>query len=174
MAGMRVTVPSSHWSIHEDHPGEFNLSAPSPRIANIHFWLDPYPSLKNDKPLPGVGRTPAALIAWMKATPAFKVSAFRTVGIAGGVMATSFTFELSRGCIDFFVFRAPGYDFPYGLCSSVSPPSHLYLATLGSGAKAHTFVIAIDAKDVKTLAAILPSAEKIITNAVLPAKVTAG
>ena len=52
MAGMQVIVPSSHWSIHEDHPGEFNLSAPSPAIANIHFWLDPYPSLKNDKPHP--------------------------------------------------------------------------------------------------------------------------
>src|SRR2546426_6139187 len=41
MAGMKVTFPSDGWSVYEDHPGEFNLAAPSPAEANIHFWLDP-------------------------------------------------------------------------------------------------------------------------------------
>ncbi len=116
MAGMKITVPSDSWSIHEDHPGEFNLAAPAPTMANIHFWLDPYPSLRNDKPVHGVGRTPTALIAWLRSDPSFIVSAPKTTSIASGTPATTFILNLSKDCIDFFVFRGPAYDFPYGTC----------------------------------------------------------
>jgi hypothetical protein len=172
MAGMEVTVPSDGWSVFEDHPGEFNLAAPAPATANVHFWLDPYPSLADDEPTPGVGRTPAAIIAWMKGNPSFIVSAPKTVRIAGGTKATTFTLNLSDGCIDYFIFRAPGYDFPYGTCPGT--PVRLFLATLGNGAKAHTFVIAIDAKNKKTFAAVDPAAERIIATVMLPRTVSAG
>jgi hypothetical protein len=172
MAGMRVTVPSAGWSIFEDHPGEFNLAAPLPATANIHFWLDPYLSLADDKPNPGLGRTPAAIVAWMKGNPSFIVSGLKTVRIASGTTATTFMLDLSDSCIDYFVFRAPGYDFPYGTCPGT--PVSLFLATLGSGAKAHTFVIAIDAKNKKTFAAVDPTAERIIATVMLPPTVSAG
>ncbi len=46
MPGMKVTVPTSGWTVYEDHPGEFNLASPPGKMAgtNIHFWLDPYAS----------------------------------------------------------------------------------------------------------------------------------
>jgi hypothetical protein len=172
MAGMKVTVPSDGWSIHEDHPGEFNLAAPSPAVANIHFWLDPYASLTDHEPAPGVGRTPTALIAWMRGNPAFVVSAPKATRIATGLKATTLVLDLSDDCIDYFVFRAPGYDFPYGTCPGT--PVRLDFAILGRGAHAHTFVVAIDAKNEKTFAAVAPTAEKIIASVMLPPQVSAG
>jgi hypothetical protein len=172
MRGMKVTVPSDSWTIYEDQPGEFNIAAPSPATANIHFWLDPYPSVADDKPEPGVGRTPAALIAWLRGNPGFIVSAPVNVSIANGIRASTFILDLSDDCFDYFVFRAPAYDFPFGTCPG--EPVRLYLATLGGGPKVHTLVIAIDAKNKKTFTDVTPAAKKIITNVTLPSKVSAG
>jgi hypothetical protein len=68
MPGMKVTVPASGWTVYEDHPGEFNLASPGGKMAgtNIHFWLDPYASTPHDRPIRTAGRTPAALIRWLR------------------------------------------------------------------------------------------------------------
>ena len=56
MPGMKVTVPTSGWTVYEDHPGEFNLASPPGTTAgtNIHFWLDPRASTPHDRPIPTV------------------------------------------------------------------------------------------------------------------------
>jgi hypothetical protein len=171
MKGMKVTVPSGDWTVYEDHPGEFNIAAPAPAEANIHFWLDPYPSLKDDQPLPGVGRTASELVGWLSGDPNFVVSDHAT-GEIDGNSATTFLLDLSGDCIDYFVFQTSAYDFPYGTCPG--NPARLYITTLGAGAKAHTFVISVDAKNKKTFESIIPAARKIIANVSLPTKVSAG
>jgi hypothetical protein len=171
MKGMKVTVPSGDWTVYEDHPGEFNIAAPAPAEANIHFWLDPYPSLENDEPLPGVGRTASALVDWLSGNANFVVSDRSTVEIDGN-SATTFLLNLSGDCIDYFVFQTSAYDFPYGTCPG--GPARLYVTTLGTGSKAHTFVISVDAKNEKTFASIIPAARKIIANVSLPTQVSAG
>ncbi len=92
--------------------------------------------------------------------------------MADGTSATTFLLDLTGDCIDYFVFKAAAYDFPYGTCPG-NPP-RLYVETLGDGANAHTFVIAVDAKNKKAFASIIPAANKIITNASLPTKISAG
>ena len=172
MKGMKVTVPSDDWTIYEDHPGEFNIAAPSSTPANIHFFLDPYPSLQDDKPLHGVGRTAPALINWLSGDPNFDVSNRSNVKMADGTSATTFLLDLTGDCIDYFVFKTAAYDFPYGTCAG-NPP-RLWVETLGDGAKTHTFVIAVDAKNKNTFESIIPAATKIVTNASLPDKISAG
>ncbi len=171
MKGMKVTVPSEDWTVYEDHPGEFNIAAPSPAEANIHFWLDPYPSLRDDKPLSGVERTAPALINWMSGNKNFKVSDRRSVQI-DGIAATTLLLDLTGECIDYLVFQATTYDFPYGTCPG--SPAQLYFATLRAGAKSHTLVIAVDAKNKKTFASIVQPANKIIASVSLPAQISAG
>ncbi len=174
MRGMKVTVPTDGWTVFEDHPGEFNLSAPAPGAmtgTNIHFWLDPYVSTTNDQPNHGVGRTPTALIAWLKNRAVFHVSATSRRKIAGSVRALSVDLE-STTPTDYFAFRGPDYSFPYG--TGPGEPIRLYFATLGSGASAHTFVISIDAPSAKAFAAVAPTAENILASVKLPPTGSAG
>jgi hypothetical protein len=171
---MKVTVPTDGWTVFEDHPGEFNLSAPAPGAmtgTNIHFWLDPYASTMNDQPSHGVGTTPTALIAWLKSEPVFHVSAVSRRRIAGRIRAMSLDLEATTPA-DYFAFRGPDYSFPYG--TGPGEPVRLYFATLGSSANAHTFVISIDAPSAKAFAAVVPTAENIIASVKVPRTVSAG
>ena len=183
MPGMKVTVPTSGWTIYEDHPGEFNLASPPGRLAgtNIHFWLDPYVSTPDDKPILMVGRTPAALIAWLRSNPDFVVSAPVRQRIAHGIKAASVDLDVSAAaprsdpgcpgpCLDYFVW--PRFGFVYG--TGQGEPIRLFFATLGTNVKRHTFVISIDTPNADVFAAVVPIAEKIIDSVRLPATISAG
>jgi hypothetical protein len=102
MRGMRVTVPNAEWVVWEDHGGEFNLGAPAgpngEPIANIHFWLDPRPAVRRGGrllPVEGVGRSPQALIAWLRHNDDLILSAPKRDLIAGGVAAESVDLDLA-------------------------------------------------------------------------------
>lgn len=127
MRGMKVTVPNAGWRIHEDHPGEFNLASPSGRLAgtNIHFWLDPIPTAPHGVVLRNVGRTPSALISWLRSNDNFVVAAPKARKIARGIAARSVDLDVAatapredpscpNPCVTYFVFKGPGYRFPYG------------------------------------------------------------
>jgi hypothetical protein len=183
MPGMKVTVPASGWTVYEDHPGEFNLASPDGEMAgtNIHFWLDPYASTPHDRPIRTAGRTPAALIRWLRGNPNFVVSAPLSRRIGHGTGAASVDLDVSATaprsdpgcpgpCLVYFVW--PHFGFDYG--TGRGEPIRLYFASLGTGTKAHTLVISIDTPDTQTFSAVIPTAEKIIDSVQLPATVSAG
>src|SRR5262249_51874405 len=127
MRGMKVTVPSADpsagWTVYEDHPGEFNLVAPDRfRRTHIHFLQDPLASSTHDKPIPGVGQTPTALIAWLRQNPDLVESAPRPATIAGHVQGVSVDVGVSKKapstnpecggpCLDWLVFQGRNYGF---------------------------------------------------------------
>ncbi len=185
MRGMKVTVPNRRWTIFEDHPGEFNLAAPAGPMGgtNIHFWLDPRATAPHGVLLHHVGRTPMALIRWLRHNPDFVVSAPTTQRIAGNLAAKSVDLNLSATapredpscpspCVTYFVFNGPGYSFPYG--TGRGEPVRLYFATIPSDKAKHTFTISIDAPSSKAFNAVIRTAEKILASVRLPRKVSAG
>ena len=185
MRGMKVTVPNRGWTIFEDQPGEFNLAAPAGRMGgtNIHFWLDPHATAPHGVLLRGVGGTPTALIRWLRQNPDFVVSAATTRRIAGNLAAKSVNLNLSATapredpscpgpCVTYFVFKGPGYNFPYG--TGRGEPVRLYFATIPSGHAEHTFTISIDAPSSKAYGAVIRTAEEILASVRLPRKVSAG
>jgi hypothetical protein len=180
MRGMQVTVPSAGWKVGEDHPGEFNVG--SPGGTSIKFWLDPIAANPGAAVAPGVGRTPAALIRWLRGNPNFAVSPPKTRRIAGGLAALSVDLDVTATapredpgcpgpCITWFVFGEPR---PFGFGTGEGEPVRLYLATLGSGTSRHTFAVAVDTPSPAAFRKIAPVADRILASVKLPAKVTAG
>src|SRR5712691_7547628 len=172
MRGMKVTVPNAGWRVHEDHPGEFNLAAPpgGDNATHIHFWLDPIATAPHGIVLPNVGRTPAALVAWLRHNPNFVVSAPTRRRIAHGLRTTSLALDVSADapkedptctapCVTYFVFRGLHYNFPYGTAHGF--PIRLYFASLRHGTKTHTFTISVDTPSPAAFKAVVPLAEKI-------------
>lgn len=185
MRGMKVTVPSANWRLQEDMPGEFNLAAPpgGDKATLIKFFLDPIPTAPGGVILTKVGRTPAALVAWLRQNPNFVVSAPTKKRIAHSLTATSVKLDVSAKapkedptcttpCVTYFVFHGPNYDFPYS--TEHGFPLRLYFATLRSGAKTHTFLISVEPPSAAALPTILPVAEKILRSIKLPPKITTG
>ena len=183
MPGMKVTVPTSGWTVYEDHPGEFNLASLSGKTAgtSIHFWLDPYASTPHDAPIRTAGRTPAALIGWLRSNRDLVVSAPVSQRIAHGIEAARVDLDVSATaprsdpgcpgpCLAYFVW--PRFGFDYG--TARGEPIRLYFASLGTGTNTHTFVISVDAPNAKTFSAVIPAAGKIIDSVRLPAIVSAG
>jgi hypothetical protein len=184
MRGMKITVPAG-WTVHEDHPGEFNLASPAGRLAetNIHFWLDPIPTAPHGVVLPTLGRTPSALIGWLRANDNFVVSTPTPRRVARGVAATSVDLDVAatapredpsctNPCLTYFVFKGPGYHFGYG--TGQDEPVRLYFATLHQGSATHTFTISVDTPSANAFKAMLPVAATILATVRLPQRISAG
>jgi hypothetical protein len=186
MRGMKVSLPSAAWTVLEDAPGELKIAAPSGPMdgTEIHFWLDPRASAPHGVVLPHVGRTPAALIKWLRGNSNFVVSTPVTRRIAHGVLAKSVNLDVSATaprldpscpgpCLGYFVIRGPGYNHEYG--TGRGEPIRYYFATLRRrGKEPHTFAIVVDAPSPKRFRAVIPAAEKIVASLRLPSKVSAG
>jgi hypothetical protein len=186
MRGMKVSLPSAGWTVSEDAPGELKLAAPSGPMGGmeIHFWLDPRVSAAHGVVLPRVGRTPAALIEWLRGNSNFVVSAPATRQIAHGLLAKSATLDLAATapredpscpgpCLTYFVIRGRDYNHEFG--TGRGEPVRLYFTRLRRGSeRAHTFAICVDAPSAKVLWAVIPAAEKILASVRLPTKVSAG
>jgi hypothetical protein len=186
MRGMKVSLPSGGWTVSEDAPGELKFAAPAGPMdgAVIGFWLDPRASAAHGLVLSHVGRTPAALIKWLRGNSNFVVSAPATRRIAHGLLAKSVNLDLSvtapredpscpGPCLTYFVIRGPGYNHEFG--TGRGEPIRFYFATLRRGNKrTHTFVIDVYAPSAKAFRAVTLSAEKIVAGLRLPAKVSAG
>jgi len=163
MPGMQVTVPDAGWRIHQDHKGQFTVG-PS-NGPTIHFWLDPIASTpKTDTPVAGVGRTAAALIAWLRHNPNFVVSSPVTRTIGAGLKMTSVDLDVSPNapqvdpscpgpCLDYFIFK--GED-PFG--TGRGEPVRLYVAPLGG----HTLLIAIDVPSKGALKSAIQSSTHVL------------
>jgi hypothetical protein len=185
MRGMKVTVPDPGWRVYEDHPGEFNLSAPAGTTAgtNIHFWLDPIATGPDGTVLPDVGRTPEELLAWLRQDADLVVSTPTTRSIAGGLRTLSVDLDLAASapeedpgcggpCLGEFVFTGAHYSFPYG--TGLGEPVRLYLASLSSHGARHTFLISVDAPSASAFAAVVPAASRILKSVRLPKKLSTG
>jgi hypothetical protein len=187
MRGMKVTLPNAGWTVSEDAPGELKLAAPPPgqvHETNIGFWLDPRASAAHGVVLAHVGRTPAALIGWLRGNSNFVVSAPATGRIAHGLPAKSVNLNLSTSapredpscpgpCLTYFVISGSNYSHQFG--TGRGEPIRFYFATLRRGNKtAHTFTIYIGAPSAAAFRAVIQTAEKIIAGVRLPAKVSAG
>jgi hypothetical protein len=185
MRGMQVTVPSGGWHVHEDHPGEFNLAAPAGPMAgtNIHFWLDPVATGPDGSVLANVGRTPAALIEWLRHDADLVVSVPSARTIAGGLSAHSVDLDLAVSapeedpgcgapCLGEFVFKGAHYDFDYG--TGLGEPVRLYLARLSRQGRSHTFLVSVDAPSPAAFAAVIPIANRLLRHVKLPPTLSTG
>jgi hypothetical protein len=184
MRGMKVTTPAG-WAIHEDHPGEFNLASPPGALAgtNIHFWLDPIPTAPHGVVLPNVGRTPSALVAWLRLNRNFIASHPVQRRIAGSLKAVSVDLDVAASapredpgcpisCITYFIFKGRGYSFPFG--TGHGELTRLYFATLGPKGSHQTFTVAVDTPSPKAFNALAPIASNILASMRLPKRVSAG
>jgi hypothetical protein len=182
MRGMTVTTPAG-WRVHEDHPGEFNLAGPVGAMENIHFWLDPAAIAHDNTVLPEVGRTPGALITWLRSDSDFIVTVPTTRVIAGGLKTQVVDLDVAASaprqdpgcpgpCLGEFAFNGPHYHFSYG--TGRGEPIRLYFATLGSGATEHTLLISLDTPSARAFKTVLPVASRILASVRLPPRVTTG
>lgn len=177
MKGMAVPAPG--WTVHEDHPGEFNILAPAGRMngTTIHFWLDPYASGSKGVVLRSISRTPAGLISWLRHNKLLLVTAPKAARI-GRLAARYVDVDLAPNapaedpscpgpCQTWLEFKSANYDFPFG--TGLGEITRTYFAAL----KAHTFVVAVDAPSPAKFAAAAPVAAKILAGVQLPSKVCA-
>ena len=186
---MTVTIPAGGWREYIDNPWDFTVTSPAgpiPAGTQINFWLDPYASGEGGPAhlagvlLPGVGRRPAALVAWLRHNRDLAVSSPSTRRIAHGQLsATSVDLDLSviapredpscQGpCLSYLAFRGHGRPFAFG--TGLGEPVRLYFATVRLGTVTHTLAIAIDAPSAKAFGDAVPVAEKILASLRLPAK----
>lgn len=156
LPGLKVVAPNSGWTIYEDQPGEFSLKAPS-RLGEsyIHFWLDPRASGALGAPLAKpVGRSPSALIKWLRSDHNLVVSPPTRRVIARNLATSSVKLDLSARapredptctapCLTYFVFRGPGYNFPFG--TARGELVKLYLGTVRRNGQIHTLEILVSA-----------------------------
>jgi hypothetical protein len=150
--------------------------------THIHFWLDPR-AWQNGVLLPDVGRTPSALIAWLRQNDDLVVSAQRSRRIAHGVPARSVDLDLAATapredpgcpgpCLTYLVFKGPHYGFGFG--TGRGELTRLYFATLRRKGSARTFTVAVDAPSPRVFRAVIPTATRILASVRLPARVSAG
>jgi len=193
MPGMSVTVPNGNWRDYIDTVDDFTVTSPEgpvPAGTQINFWLDPFASGEGgpDHPagilLVGVGRTPAALVAWLRHNPGLVVSIPTARPIARGrIEATSVDLDLSVAaprenpicpgpCLSYLAIRGGKHGFAFG--TGLGEPVRLYFATIRIGAVVHTLAISVDSPSAKAFKAVIPIAEHILDSLRLPAKVSAG
>jgi tRNA A-37 threonylcarbamoyl transferase component Bud32 len=191
LRGMQVTVPTGRWRLSVDDRGVLSLASPDgppPDGTQINGFLDPFASGQGGRdrpagaPLTGVGRTPAALIAWLRRRPTLVASTPTARRIAHGrLRATSVDLDLSvrapredpgcpGPCLTWLAFRGHGYAFGYG--TGLGEPVRLYLTTVRIGADVHTLAFAVDSPSAKVFKAVVPTAEKILSSVTLPATVS--
>lgn len=178
--GMTLRVPAGGWQSTEDSTGEFNLHPPGHPDASIFFWLDPYAVHLDDSRVAGVSTTPKALLQWLRSNRDVIVSKPHARELANGkIHATSVDLDVARTapggppmcpgpCIDYFVIRFPGGQFPYG--TGRGELTRLYFARIGSGASKRTLVISIDTPNKAVFKALTKQATEILMSVRLPPK----
>jgi hypothetical protein len=185
MRGMTLTVPDRTWKVHEDHYGEFNIQefAGPAKDTHVHFWLDPYAAATHGVIIPTVGRTPAALVAWLRHDPRFIVKPPVRRKVADGIVAISVDLDVAKAapkedpncpaaCVTYLVGRGPRYHFAYG--TGFDNPNRFYFATLHRGMATHTLAIAVDTPSPAAFAAAIPMVDGILASVRLPAMITTG
>ena len=183
LPGLKVVVPDAGWTIHEDQPGEFSLKSTAALGGGyIHFWLDPHASGLLGAPLSRpVAVTPSALIKWLRSNPNLIVSA-PTSRRAAGTTMKSVKVDVSRRapkedptcttpCLTYFVFKGPGYNFPYG--TARGEVVRLYLRTVKRSGRPHTLAILVNAR-AKTFASVDRIATSILAKTQLPPDLKTG
>ena len=179
--GLTITLPAG-WQTDEQDAGEFNLVRTEHPDDALKLWKDvaPVTSDGTTKLIAGIPRTQAGLTGYLRGNPDFVVSKATDATIAGGLPATTYVVGVSKTA----KFTDPGCPvFPH--CADLlTDPDHwgpnvygigapevvrLYLATVGSGADAHLFVVALDAPDEAELARFTAVAAPIIATIRLPA-----
>jgi hypothetical protein len=155
LPGLKV-IAGPGWTVYEDQPGEFSLKGPN-RLGEsyIHFWLDPRAAGPLGAPLAKpVGRSPGALIKWLRGNRNLVVSLPMRRVVAGSLPTTTVKLDLSprapredptctAPCLTYFVFRGPGYDFPFG--TARGELVKLYLGTVRRDGQVHTLEILVSA-----------------------------
>ena len=180
----RLTIRApAGWSVHFDNGHAFALASPDgpPPVGDqIAFFLDPYasagdgPTHPGGRPLAGVSRTPAGLVAWLRQNRALVVSPPATVK-AGHPLLTWRTVDIDLAasapredpgcpgpCLSYLAFRGPGYPFSYG--TGRGEPARLYFTSVRIGTVVRTLAIAVDSPSRVTFKAILPAAEAIVAS----------
>ena len=179
--GLTITLPAG-WQSDEEDAGEFNLFRTDHPNDALKLWKDVAPVTSDGTTtlIAGVPRTAAGLSGYLRGNPDFIVSKAAETTIAGGLPATTYVVGVSKTA----KFTDPGCPvFPH--CADLlTDPDHwgpnvygigapevvrLYLATVGSGADAHLFVVALDAPDDAELARFTTVAQPIISSIRLPA-----
>ena len=190
LEGLQFTLPSG-WSSTENDGGELKLVPPGRPEERLFVWMDLVAVRStgkgHGKPLAGVGRTPARLIAWMVRNPDFEiVSRPAPSSLVRGVRMTTLALRPSASarygepecpsnprCAD--VVKDPKYwgpDDSYGI--GYPEEVRLYVGTIRVRGAPHTFFVALDAEDHGKLVRLTAAARSIIASLRLPAGVRGG
>jgi hypothetical protein len=124
---MTLTLPGQTWETGEESFGEFKMHLASDAQQEVKFLPQPVPLRNSDQSVVhGVGPTPDALAAWLRANPALTVRRESQQVVGGGVQAIAVDVSVRPDaqnsdpacpagltpCVTFFGFTRPGsYDF---------------------------------------------------------------
>jgi hypothetical protein len=91
--GLRVTIPGGGWTSDEDDLGELTLIPPGAPDDRVFFWVD-MSAVKSTGTGHGtvlnhVGKSSAALVAWLTHNPDFEIVSAPKQTTVGGVKATT-------------------------------------------------------------------------------------
>jgi hypothetical protein len=133
-------------------------------------------------PLVGVGRTPAALVDWLRRNPSLVVTSPTTRRIAHGrLVTTSVDLDLSvrapredpscpGPCLSYLAYRGPGSAFAFG--TGLGEPVRLYFGRVRRGGAEHTLMISVDAPSKQIFAKTMPAVTQILESLRLPKSVS--
>lgn len=200
LPGMRVSVPSSGWTSHQDSTTEFRLSAPGYPVDTqttpvIRFWIDPRVSTPcTDKVLPYKMTTPARAVHWLTTNKNFIVSNTGRTMIAGHIPALRIDYDVSPtapkcdphcpdvSCIDYFAFMggpqpdatdlAPTHTpgIKDGFGTGAHDPVRLYFAHIGPPSHSHLFMVGVETPNGNDLAGLRADAARMLAHLRLPNK----
>lgn len=151
LVGMNVTFSDNDWQVEFDGDGEFKLHLTDHTGAVIFFWLDPI-AYDSDHAV-GHPTTPADVLSYLKSNPNLVISGETTRPVGDGIDALSFDLDVSASapkedpscsgpCYSYFFVNDSSGGFSFG--TGLGEPVRMYIASIGSGATSHVFVIALD------------------------------
>lgn len=196
--GMRIDVPGSGWTSHQDSTTEFKLFPPGYPDSRIAFWIDPRVTTPcTDVVLPVRIGTPASAVRWLTTNKNFLVSATNRTTIAGHLAAVRIDYDVSPSapkcdptcpavsCIDYFAFfggpqpdatdlaptHTPGIKDGFG--TGANDPVRLYFAHIGTPAHSHLFMVGVETPNGNDLAGLRSDAARMLAHLRLPARLPA-
>ena len=172
-AGALTITLDEGWTV-EDGTNELVFHHAGPPDWFIFVWIDPYP-VANLRRVDGVERTPAALVAWLRANPTLIAAPAEDTTVANGIRAAAVDLRVSDKatievsdcpdlCTNYFGFEN-GPD-AHGLARP--GVTRIYLAPITYGGQSHLLTVSYEAVDPTSFADQLEHAHEIIGSIRMP------
>lgn len=178
-AGQMTVVFDKGWAVSEDSTGEFASAANKNPDFKVIFGQDLHPTRHKQglRRVNGVPLTTDGVVGWLRANPNLSVTAPRKGTIGSDLPATVVDVSVAgkavnddpgcpaKPCANFLGF--PQWGEPYGIAGG--GVTRFYFSDVKYGGKSHLLVAAVEGVDKAQLDAGLPTAERLIESAKVPA-----